>query len=95
MCVSCKRLFIVLSKHHKLGILNSIPHLLIGVSNSLKLIPPCLFFQFGSNMLIVLIYVDNKLLIGTNPQLIAHLIFTLHSHFALKDLRDLHFFSWY
>ena len=26
MCISCKRLFMVLSKHHGLGILNLVPH---------------------------------------------------------------------
>ena len=46
-------------------------------------------FQFSVNMLIILIYVDDILLIGTNSQLIAHLISTVHSQFALKDLGDL------
>ena len=45
MCVSCKRLFMVLSKHHKPDILNLVPHWLVWVSNSLKLIPPCFFFN--------------------------------------------------
>ena len=39
-------------------------------------------FQSGVNMLIVLIYVDDILLIGINSQLIANLISTLHSQFA-------------
>ena len=43
-------------------------------------------------MLIVLIYVDDILLTGNDSQLITHLISTLHSQFALKDLGDLHLF---
>ena len=43
-------------------------------------------------MLIFLIYVDDIVLTGIDSQLINHLISTLHSLFAHKDLGDLHFF---
>ena len=36
-------------------------------------------FQFGANMLVVFIYVDDILLTGTDSQLIVNLISTLHS----------------
>ena len=45
-----------------------------------------------SNLLIVLVYVDDLIVTGNNSPLITQLVSSLHKEFALKDLGPLHCF---
>lgn len=49
-------------------------------------------FHSSVDMLVVLIYMHDILLTGTDSQLIANLIFTLHFQVSLKELGDPPFF---
>lgn len=49
-------------------------------------------FRQDNDMVIFLIYVDNILMIGSNPTLIQQMITDLHQLFVLKDLMSLMFF---
>ncbi|XP_052291707.1 uncharacterized mitochondrial protein AtMg00810-like [Citrus sinensis] len=46
----------------------------------------------GKDILLILIYVDDILVIGSNSKLIGNVIQQIHSEFALKDLRDFNYF---
>ncbi|KAJ4760135.1 hypothetical protein LUZ62_070510 [Rhynchospora pubera] len=54
---------------------------------------PSLFISHSHNHLtIILVYVDDIIITGSNPSLVSSYIAHLHSSFSLKDLGDLHFF---
>ncbi|KAH9682619.1 retrovirus-related pol polyprotein from transposon RE1 [Citrus sinensis] len=46
----------------------------------------------GTNILLILIYVDDILVTGSDSKLIGNVIQQLHSEFALKELGDFHYF---
>ena len=52
------------------------------------------FFIYETNTIIVLmfVYVDDVVIIGNNNEFIENLIHKLSTEFALKDLRQLHYF---
>ena len=94
VCWSCKtklsvnfnELFMVWSNLHEPGILSWALFLLIGAS----LQADTSMFTYNSFMgsLIILVYVDDILVTGSNFVLIS----TLNDQFALKDLGDIHYF---
>ncbi|KAL6346216.1 hypothetical protein AAG906_027970 [Vitis piasezkii] len=47
------------------------------------------YFHFASDIIILLIYVDDILITGSNPPQVHHIISQLRSHFALRDLGDI------
>ena len=49
-------------------------------------------YSRSSVFMVVLVYVDDILVTGSSPTMIATLIRHLNSHFALKDLGPLHYF---
>ncbi|KAH9715498.1 hypothetical protein KPL71_021073 [Citrus sinensis] len=52
-----------------------------------------LFYKWiNSHVILVLVYVDDIILTGSNPQLIQQVIQDMHHTFALKDLGDLNYF---
>jgi hypothetical protein len=52
-----------------------------------------LFFYKGKNItMYVLVYVDDIIVISSSPDVAAALLRNLDKEFALKDLRDLHYF---
>ncbi|KAJ4753844.1 polyprotein [Rhynchospora pubera] len=54
---------------------------------------PSLFISHAHNHLtMILVYVDDILITGTNPSLISSYISHLHNSFSLKDLGDINFF---
>lgn len=54
-----------------------------------------LFIQHtGSHLLLILVYVDDIIITGSDSTVITSVISQLSSAFAIKDLGDLHFFSW-
>jgi len=48
-------------------------------------------YRHQSILLVLLLYIDDMLLTGDNPALIHAFIATLSTHFAMKDLGDLHY----
>ncbi|XP_022141787.1 uncharacterized protein LOC111012071 [Momordica charantia] len=54
--------------------------------------PSLFIFKENSTLLLMLIYVDDIILIGTNAIIMQHLITKLGLEFALKDLGALHYF---
>ena len=46
----------------------------------------------ASDILILLVYMDDILVTGSNPKLVSHFISYLHDKFALKDLGPLSYF---
>ncbi|KAH7843176.1 hypothetical protein Vadar_013578 [Vaccinium darrowii] len=67
-------------------------HLLsLGFKNSL--VDSSLFvLHQGADLIYFLVYVDDLLITGNNPQLVDQIITQLSASFALKDLGQLHFF---
>ncbi|KAH9680638.1 retrovirus-related pol polyprotein from transposon RE1 [Citrus sinensis] len=52
-----------------------------------------LFYKWiNGHVILVLVYVDDIILTGSNPQLIQQVIQDMHHTFALKDLGDLNYF---
>ncbi|KAH9761225.1 hypothetical protein KPL70_000416 [Citrus sinensis] len=52
-----------------------------------------LFYKWiNDHVILVLVYIDDIILTGSNPQLIQQVIQDMHHTFALKDLRDLNYF---
>lgn len=52
-----------------------------------------MFFQyFGNDILLVLIYMDDILIIGSNSKVVEHVIHNLNSEFALIDLGEFNYF---
>jgi histone deacetylase 1/2 len=52
------------------------------------------YYRKGSTVLFVLVYVDDIIVASSTPQATDALLVDLQKDFALKDLGDLHFFSW-
>ena len=50
------------------------------------------YFHFASDIIILLIYVDDILITGSNPPQVHHIISQLRSYFALRDLGDISYF---
>ncbi|KAH9733814.1 reverse transcriptase Ty1/copia-type domain-containing protein [Citrus sinensis] len=48
--------------------------------------------HFESNIVLLLVYVDDVIITGNNSKIIQHIIHTLSSQFALKDLGSLNYF---
>lgn len=52
-----------------------------------------LFYKWiNGHVILVLVYIDDIILTGSNPQLIQQVIQDMHHTFALKDLGDLNYF---
>lgn len=58
----------------------------------LTCLPPLFIYKNGSNLMFLLIYVDNILIIGPNPLALTALTEQLQHDFALKDLDPIHYF---
>ena len=52
-------------------------------------------FKNASSVLVILVYVNDTILIGSDTNLIQQLIQHLNAQFTLKDLGDLHFFFFF
>ena len=52
-------------------------------------------YKKANTTMFVLIYVDDIIVTSSSNAAVTALLKDLHSEFALKDLGDLHFFSWY
>ncbi|RVW57309.1 Retrovirus-related Pol polyprotein from transposon RE1 [Vitis vinifera] len=50
------------------------------------------YFHSVSDIIILLIYVDDILITGSNPPHVHHIISQLSSHFTLQDLGDISYF---
>jgi hypothetical protein len=53
------------------------------------------FFKKGPLTIFVLVYVDDIIVASSDVQGTKALLVALQQDFALKDLGDLHFFSWH
>ncbi|CAH9079866.1 unnamed protein product [Cuscuta europaea] len=49
-------------------------------------------FRQGKSVMYLLLYVDDIIITGNSPSLVSSFIACIASHFALKDLGDLHYF---
>lgn len=54
--------------------------------------PSMFVYYHNGQTLVLLLYVDDIILIGSNPSLFKHLIEALSSQFSMKDLGSLHYF---
>lgn len=54
--------------------------------------PSMFVLRTGSHILVLLLYADDIILTGSSSMLLSSFISTLSNQFAMKDLRDLHYF---
>ena len=61
-------------------------------SISSKCDPSLFVYNSATHCVYVLVYIDDIIIIGSNPQYLQHLITQLDKKFTLKDLGPLHYF---
>ena len=52
----------------------------------------CFFLYFWNDILLVLIYIDDILIIGSNSKVVEYVIHNLNLEFALIDLGEFNYF---
>lgn len=90
MCVSYIKLSMASNKPHAPALNVSATSFSMWALFVVKLIHQCLFFV--ARWLVLLLYVDDIILTGENPQLLSSFISTLGKEFDMTDLGDLHYF---
>lgn len=54
--------------------------------------PSFFIYNGGKHLVIILIYVDDVIITGSNPRIIQQFIYKLGTQFTLKDLGSIHYF---
>ncbi|KAJ9544231.1 hypothetical protein OSB04_023938 [Centaurea solstitialis] len=89
----CQLKGVVWLKAGSMGLVSSLEYLSSAIGFVCSRADPSLFvYQHGSCTLYLLVYVDDLILTGNDPQTIQRFVVALHKEFAIKDLGRLSYF---